>query len=115
LLELQDEESVRRASPDLRALADVPLRGVIVTARSRDPAFDFVSRFFAPAVGIDEDPVTGSAHCALAPYWTERVGKRVMRARQLSQRGGQLDLELAQGRVRIGGQAVTILTGALTV
>jgi PhzF family phenazine biosynthesis protein len=115
LFEVQDEESVRRASPDLRALAEIPLRGVIVTARSRDPAFDFVSRFFAPAVGVDEDPVTGSAHCALAPYWTERVGKRVMRARQLSQRGGQLDLELTQGRVRLAGQAVTILTGALTV
>lgn len=115
LAEVLDEESVRRASPDLRALGEVALRGVIVTARSRDPAFDFVSRFFAPAAGIDEDPVTGSAHCALAPYWAERVGKRVMRARQLSQRGGQLELELSEGRVRISGTAFTVLTGALTV
>jgi PhzF family phenazine biosynthesis protein len=115
LVEVPDEESVLRASPDLRALAQVPLRGVIVTARSRSAELDFVSRFFGPAIGIDEDPVTGSAHCALAPYWAERLGKHSMRARQLSLRGGQLEVELLTDRVCIAGLAVTVLTGALTI
>jgi PhzF family phenazine biosynthesis protein len=115
LVELEDERSVVQADPDLPALAQVKLRGVMITARSRSPEIDFVSRFFAPGAGIDEDPVTGSAHCALAPYWAERVGKQALRARQVSRRGGELELELFPDRVRVGGRAVTVLTGALTV
>ena len=115
LLELPDEEAVRKAAPDLRALGLVKARGVIITARSKAPEFDFVSRFFAPASGIDEDPVTGSAHCALAPYWSERLEKKTLRARQLSRRGGTLELEVLPERVRMGGHAVTVFTGALAI
>jgi PhzF family phenazine biosynthesis protein len=115
LVELADEASVLRATPDFRELGRVAMRGVAITARSSNPEFDFVSRFFAPGSGIDEDPVTGSAHCALTPYWASRLGKSAMRARQLSPRGGVLDLELRGDRVRIGGRAVTVLTGALVV
>lgn len=115
LVEVEDEETVRRAEPDLTALAQVNMRGVMITARARNPEIDFVSRFFAPGSGVPEDPVTGSAHCALAPYWAERVGKTSLRARQLSRRGGALELDLAGDRVRVGGRAVTVFTGALTV
>jgi PhzF family phenazine biosynthesis protein len=115
LVELEDEAAVRRIAPDLRSLAQVNVRGVMVTARAKNPEFDFVSRYFAPAAGIDEDPVTGSAHCALTPFWAERLGKQTLRAQQLSKRGGVLELELLGERVRIGGRAVTVFTGALTV
>lgn len=115
LIELEDEASVRAADPDLRALARVDVRGVIVTARSTDSDFDFVSRFFAPGAGIDEDPVTGAAHCALTPYWAEHLKKTKLRARQLSPRGGVLELELHDAHVRVGGRAVTVLTGAVVV
>jgi predicted PhzF superfamily epimerase YddE/YHI9 len=106
---------VRATEPDFRALGRVPLRGVMVTAPSADREFDFVSRFFAPASGVDEDPVTGSAHCALTPYWAERFGKTRLRARQLSARGGVLEVELRDQRVRLGGRAVTVLTGTVVV
>ena len=115
LVELADEDAVQRATPDFGTLAQVKARGIIITARSKNPEFDFVSRFFAPASGIDEDPVTGSAHCALAPHWGEKLGKTSMRAKQLSRRGGLLELELRAERVRMGGRAVTVFTGALTV
>lgn len=115
LVELADEASVLRAEPDIRELANVAARGVAITARSSSPEYDFVSRYFAPAAGIDEDPVTGSAHCALAPYWGAKLGKQTMRARQLSKRGGALELELRDDRVRIGGRAFTVLTGAVVV
>lgn len=115
LIELADEDGVRAAEPDFRALARVEAGAVMITAPSDDPAFDFVSRFFAPAKGIDEDPVTGSAHCALAPYWGERLGKARLRARQLSARGGVLEVELRGQRVRIGGRATTVLTGTVVV
>jgi len=115
LVELDDEESVRRIAPDFRALAQVSVRGVMVTARAKNPEFDFVSRYFAPAAGIDEDPVTGSAHCALTPFWAGRLGKQTLRAQQLSKRGGTLEVALAGERVRVGGRAVTVFTGALTV
>ncbi|MEY4513875.1 MAG: hypothetical protein RLZZ450_5997, partial [Pseudomonadota bacterium] len=98
-----------------RALAQVKVGGVIVTARAKNPEFDFVSRFFAPAAGIDEDPVTGSAHCALTPFWAERLDKQVMRAQQISKRGGVLEVELLPERVKMGGRAVTVFTGALTL
>jgi predicted PhzF superfamily epimerase YddE/YHI9 len=100
-------------APDLRALTAVDTRGVIVTARASTPGVDFVSRFFAPRVGIPEDAVTGSAHCCLAPLWTARLGRTRLTARQLSARTGVLRTELAGDRVRLGGQAVTVLRGEL--
>ena len=86
---------------------------MIATARSADPGFDFVSRFFAPASGIDEDPVTGSSHCCLAPFWSRRLGKDAFLARQISARGGVLRVRLEGDRVRLAGQAVTVLDGEL--
>ncbi|HEX5659297.1 MAG TPA: PhzF family phenazine biosynthesis protein [Polyangiales bacterium] len=113
--ELESEDAVAKLAPDLAALAQVKARGICVTSRAKDPELDFVSRFFAPAFGIPEDPVTGSAHCALAPLWAARLGKTKLRARQLSRRGGVLDVELVGDRVRLAGRAVTVFTGALTV
>jgi PhzF family phenazine biosynthesis protein len=112
LVEVDSERMVREATPDFGALRKTPARGVILTARSSGE-FDFVSRFFAPAVGVDEDPVTGSAHCALAPYWSERLGKLEMTGRQVSRRGGTVHVRLAGDRVMIGGQAVTVMRGQL--
>jgi predicted PhzF superfamily epimerase YddE/YHI9 len=89
------------------------VRGTIVTAPSSSPRDDFVSRFFAPAVGVPEDPVTGSAHCCLAPFWSARLGKDTLLARQISSRGGVLRLRLAGDRVLLGGQAVTVIRGDL--
>lgn len=111
LLELASEEEIRTLSPDFHALRALPGRGVIVTAPSNDPNHDFVSRYFAPWVGVDEDPVTGSNHCALVPFWAERLGKRQLRARQISARGGELRLELQEARVLMAGQAVTLWQG----
>jgi predicted PhzF superfamily epimerase YddE/YHI9 len=91
----------------------VGARGIIVTARGED--CDFVSRFFAPGVGINEDPVTGSAHTALIPFWAERLGKKKMRARQVSKRGGELFCEDLGERVLISGRAVTYLQGEIEV
>ncbi len=99
--------------PDIRRLSEVPTRGIIVTAPSDDPAFDFVSRFFAPRVGIDEDPVCGSAHCCLTPYWSTRLGKQDLVAHQISARGGVLRLRNNEERVVLGGKAVTVLRGEL--
>ena len=105
------EEIVRELQPDHRLLSRLPFRGIIVTALSSNGREDFVSRFFAPAVGIDEDPVTGSAHCILAPYWARRLGKQRLRASQVSERGGRLVCEVRGDRVFIEGKAVTYLTG----
>jgi PhzF family phenazine biosynthesis protein len=113
LVELDSEETLRRLKPDLTLLEQVPVRGVIVTSRSSSPDYDFVSRFFAPRSGVNEDPVTGSAHCTLAPYWGERLGKLEMTAYQASARGGILRVGLRGDRVSIGGQAVTVLRGEL--
>jgi PhzF family phenazine biosynthesis protein len=113
LVEAANEAAVRAATPDFGALRRVQARGVIVTSRSSNAEFDIVSRFFAPAAGIDEDPVTGSAHCALATYWSERLGKQDLLAYQASPRGGVLRLRLAGDRVLIGGQAVTVMTATL--
>lgn len=109
----ESEEIVRALLPDFRKLEKIPVRGVIVTALSDDPRFDFVDRFFAPAVGVDEDPVCGSAHCCLTPYWAERLGKPDLMAHQVSARGGVLRLKFKGDRVILGGQAVTIWKGEL--
>jgi predicted PhzF superfamily epimerase YddE/YHI9 len=103
---------VRALEPDFRALRVVNARGVIVTAPGSGP-YDFVSRFFGPAVGIDEDPVTGSAHAALGPYWQQRLGKSSFLAYQASSRGGVVRVDVAGDRVRLGGQAVTVTRGEL--
>jgi len=114
LVEVDSEETLRGLVPDHSTLRKLPVRGVIVTARGSGD-FDFVSRFFAPGSGIDEDPVTGSAHCALAPYWSERIGKTEFMAYQASPRGGILRVRLAGDRVLLGGQAVTVMTAELLV
>jgi PhzF family phenazine biosynthesis protein len=114
LVEVATEAEVKNVSPDLAALAKLPKRGVIVTARATTPGFDFVSRFFAPAVGVPEDPVTGSAHCALAPYWAAKLGKTSLVGRQLSPRGGTVHVSLKGDRVILGGKAITMLRGQLT-
>ena len=105
------EEEVRGLRPDFSALAGLEARGVIVTAPGSD--CDFVSRFFAPQLGVPEDPVTGSAHCTLTPYWAERLGKARLRARQVSTRGGELWCELLGERVAIAGRAVLYLSGSI--
>lgn len=105
LVELADRKAVENVSPNLEPLKRLP-RGLIVTAR--DSEYDFVSRFFAPAVGVAEDPVTGSAHCCLAPYWAAKLKRTKMTGHQLSQRGGIVDVELENSRVWIGGKAVTV-------
>jgi PhzF family phenazine biosynthesis protein len=111
LVELESEEAVRSLTPDINALRDVQARGVIVTARGSST--DFVSRFFAPNVGVPEDPVTGSAHCALTPYWAERLGRTSMVGAQLSARGGLVHVRLAGDRVHLAGHAVTVMSGNL--
>ncbi len=113
LVEAADEETVRAVRPDFDGIRRLPARGIIVTARSSDPRFDFVSRFFAPAVGVDEDPVTGSSHTVLAPYWTSRLGKTAFTAFQASARGGVLHVNLAGDRVKIAGKALTVIKGEL--
>ncbi len=109
----QDEAAVRNLAPDFTALRTLPVRGVIATAPSDSVAFDFVSRFFAPAVGVDEDPVTGSAHCCLAPFWGRRLGKTEMTGYQASARGGSVKVRTEGDRVVISGRAVTVLRGEL--
>lgn len=111
LIEVEDEDTVRSLQPKHHLLRELPVRGVIVTAPGT--AYDFVSRFFAPGSGIDEDPVTGSAHCALAPYWSARFGKTEMTGYQASARGGVVKVRVDGDRVKLGGQAVTILRGEL--
>ncbi len=115
LVEVADESTLRALKPDLAALAILPARGIIVTARSADPQFDFVSRFFAPAVGVPEDPVTGSAHCCLAPYWSAKLGKTDLTGYQASARGGIVRASLRGDRVLLSGQATTVLRGRLSV
>lgn len=114
LVEVDDEATVRRLAPDLGTLARVDARGVIVTSRAEQGRYDFVSRFFAPQSGVPEDPVTGSAHCALTPYWSAKLGKTALVAYQASARGGELRVRLDGERVHLAGQAVTVLRGELT-
>ena len=106
-----DESTIQDLTPNLEAVASLPGRGLIVTAPGND--VDFVSRFFAPGIGIDEDPVTGSAHCSLTPYWAERLGRNTLQARQLSKRRGTLRCELAGERVMITGQVMPFLKGVI--
>jgi PhzF family phenazine biosynthesis protein len=114
LVEVADEATVRSVIPDIEALHNVECRGVIVTAPADEGSdADFVSRFFAPRVGVDEDPVTGSAHCALAPFWSQRLGKTALVGAQLSPRGGRIAVELRGERVLLRGRAVTVLDGSL--
>lgn len=113
IVELASEEMVRQMKPDLVLLRKVPARGIMVTARASTPGYDFVSRFFAPAVGIDEDPVTGSGHCYLAPFWQQRLGKDEMIGYQASARGGVVRVRISGDRVFLGGQAVTVMCGEL--
>ncbi|HQL88986.1 MAG TPA: PhzF family phenazine biosynthesis protein [Syntrophales bacterium] len=115
LVEVADERIVRELVPDMSRLKKVAMRGVILTSRSSTTGFDFVSRFFAPAVGVDEDPVTGSAHCCLGPYWGAILGKTSLSALQVSARGGILRVGLKGDRVLIGGQAVTVLHAEMVV
>jgi predicted PhzF superfamily epimerase YddE/YHI9 len=112
LIELASGEELAGINPDFVRLAAVPMRGVIVTAASTGP-YDFVSRFFAPAVGVNEDPVTGSAHCCLGPFWQKILGKSSFFANQASKRGGELGVRVAGDRVMLGGRAVTVLAGRL--
>ncbi len=113
LAEVSSEREVTDLSPDLRAIRAMGCRGLIVTARGEHPDRDFVSRFFAPSVGVDEDPVTGSAHCFLAPYWSEKLGGNELTGYQASTRGGVVGVELHGDRVRLKGQAITVLDGEL--
>ena len=114
LVELSSEAAVRKLRPDLAELAKIKMRGVIVTAKA-DKKYDFVSRWFGPAVGVDEDPVTGSAHCGLGPYWGERLGRTTMRGYQASSRGGEVIVELCGDRVLLRGRAVTFSRGQLVI
>ncbi len=113
LAELEDEATVRSLQPDFAALAKFSARGIMVTARAETPGFDFVSRFFGPGVGINEDPVTGSAHCCLAPFWAPQLGKDSMTAYQASARGGVVKVRLQDERIIVSGQAVTVFKGEL--
>jgi PhzF family phenazine biosynthesis protein len=115
LVELASEEDVRGLRPNMALLTQLqlPKRGVIVTSRAEASPFDFVSRYFAPIAGVPEDPVTGSAHCTLAPYWSTQLGKTTFLAYQASARGGVLKVRCENNRVFIGGQAVTVFRGEL--
>jgi len=113
LVEVESEDVLRRMAPDFSVLRKLTVRGVIVTARPAGTEFDFVSRFFAPGAGVDEDPVTGSAHCALGPYWAGRLGKEEFTAYQASARGGVVRVRVKGERVILGGQAVTVMRAEL--
>lgn len=117
LVETDSAATVAAARPDFQRLLETtrPHQGVILTARADGAGIDFVSRYFAPAVGIDEDPATGSSHCSLAPYWSARLGKTEMAARQLSARGGALRVRLVGDRVHLIGRAVTMLRGEFQI
>ncbi len=109
LVELADEAAVSGLRPDFGELKSIPARGVIATSRSTDPAFDFVSRFFAPRVGVDEDPVCGSAHCCSGPFWASRLGRTELTAHQISARGGVIKVRMNGARMALIGQATTVL------
>lgn len=111
---LESEASVRALDPDMKPIAALGTRGLIVTAPAAPGEFDFVSRFFAPGAGVPEDPATGSAHCCLGPYWSERLAKPVVKGFQASKRGGYFEVEPRAGRVLLRGTAATVLTGELS-
>ncbi len=114
IAELPDEAAVRSLVPDMDGIRNLRMRGLIVTARASTEGVDFVSRFFAPSVGVPEDPVTGSAHCCLAPFWTKRLGKQEMLGYQASPRGGFVRVRVKGDRVELVGSAVTVLEGSLS-
>jgi PhzF family phenazine biosynthesis protein len=109
LLEFESAETIRKMTPDFTLLNSISGRGFIVTSRSDSSAYDFISRFFAPAFGVNEDPVTGSAHCCLGPYWAKKLGKEELTAFQASARGGVVKVQVGDDRVFLGGQAVTVM------
>ncbi|MGA7497670.1 MAG: PhzF family phenazine biosynthesis protein [Isosphaeraceae bacterium] len=113
LVEFADEQTVRELQPDYRLIAAFPVRGVIATSRASSPEFDFVSRFFAPRVGVDEDPVCGSAHCCLGPFWASKLGRTELTGHQVSPRGGVVKVRDEGQRMALIGQAVTVLRGEL--
>lgn len=122
LVEIDGEDTLHGLKPDIGKLGKIAARGIIITSRADTASdnatgsrvFDFVSRFFAPSVGVDEDPVTGSAHCCLGPYWQQRLGKSEFTAYQASSRGGIVQVRMEGDRVKLGGQAVTVLRGELS-
>jgi len=109
LLEFERAEIIRKMTPDFTLLCTISGRGFIVTSRSDSRQYDFISRFFAPAFGVNEDPVTGSAHCCLGPYWAKKLGKEALTAFQASARGGVVKVRVGDDRVFLGGQAVTVM------
>ncbi len=113
LVEIESEDELRRLKPDLGALGQLPVEGCIVTSLASSEGIDFVSRYFAPRFGIDEDPVTGAAHCCLGPFWSRRLGRSEFVAYQASRRGGVVHVRVAGDRVHLGGSAVTVLRGEL--
>jgi predicted PhzF superfamily epimerase YddE/YHI9 len=113
IVEIEDEEAVRKLQPNFNLLKAVKSRGVIVTSPSSRSDIDFVSRCFYPALGVDEDPVTGSAHCCLGPYWQKKLNKNEFTSLQLSKRGGLLKLKIVEDRILISGQAITTLKGEI--
>ncbi|SHO56281.1 PhzF family phenazine biosynthesis protein [Vibrio quintilis] len=115
LIIVDSEQRIRELSPDFTGLSKVPGRGVVVTARSSGAAQDFICRYFAPWVGVNEDPVTGSAFCALAVYWCEQLGKSSLSGYQASERGGLMDVSLSASRVKLTGRAVTVLKGVMFI
>jgi PhzF family phenazine biosynthesis protein len=115
LVEVESEAALRGINPDFKRLATAPVRGIIVTSRASDSRFDFVSRFFAPGAGIDEDPVTGSAHCCLGDFWRKRLNKSEFTAFQASARGGVVKVRVTKDRAFLGGKAVTVTKGELLV
>lgn len=112
LVELRSHQAVVNFIPDLNKIAKLPYQGVIITSAGEAP-YDFVSRYFVPAMGIPEDPVTGASHCSLAPYWQAKLGKDKMLAYQASERGGVLHVECTPERIYISGQAITVMRGEL--
>jgi PhzF family phenazine biosynthesis protein len=115
ILEVENYEILKSIKPDFELLKEKDSRGIIVTTKSSDERYDFISRFFAPSVGIDEDPVTGSAHCCLAPYWSRKLNKNKFKAYQASKRGGSLEIELVNNRVLLKGKAITFINAKLNV
>ncbi len=113
LVELESEDILKKINPDFNLLKKINARGIIITSKPSNNEYDFVSRFFAPNVGVNEDPVTGSAHCCLAPYWAKKLEKNKLKALQVSARRGILFLELFKDRVNISGNAITVFEGKI--
>ena len=115
LIEVSSEKEIRNLKPDFARLKELPVRGVIVTSKADSGNYDFVSRFFAPGAGIDEDPVTGSAHCCLGPFWSDRLGRNTLFAYQASERGGEIRVRVNGDRVLLSGQAITVMQGEIVI